>query len=154
MSKKINKGRVIITLIGVKQARKGLEFLHEKPSEKCETCEYREVCIGNLEVGRVYQIVRLREKILPCPLHEGGVRVVEVVESEISAAIPQKLALEGAVITFHKMACENLKCKNRSLCFPLGIYEGDRCEIISLGEKIDCKMGNTLRIAKLKRIVS
>jgi len=153
MSEK-SKGKFTITLVGVKQARKGLEFLHEKPSEKCETCEYYRVCIGNLEVGRIYRIVGLREKVFSCPLHEGGVRVVEVVESEISAAVPQKIALEGAVIVFQQRMCENFACKNRSLCFPAGIYEGDRCKIVGLGEKIDCEIGDSLRIAKLKRIPS
>ena len=153
MSRKAKKEK-IITMIGVKQARKGFEFLHESPSEKCEKCEYYRVCIGNLEAGRVYRIVGLREKTFPCPLHEGGVRVVEVVESEISAVIPQRIALEGAVITFHKIACGNLACKYRNLCFPVGIYDGDRCEIVELGEKIDCEAGNSLRIVKLRRIPS
>lgn len=154
MSGRPIKNKVIITLVGVKQARKGLEFLHEKPCEKCEKCEYCNVCTGNLEVGRVYRIVKLREKVLPCPLHEGGVRVVEVIESEVSAAIPQRIALEGAVITFHQVECGNFGCRNRSFCFPLGIYEGDRCEIVGLGEKIDCMRGDSLIIAKLRRIVS
>jgi len=80
MSRKAKEEK-IITMVGVKQARKGFEFLHESPSEKCEKCKYYRVCIGNLEAGRVYRIVGLREKTFPCPLHEGGVRVVEVVES-------------------------------------------------------------------------
>jgi len=153
MSRKTKKDK-IITLVGIKQARKGFEFLHESPSEKCKKCEYYRVCIENLEVGRVYRVVGLREKVFPCPLHEGGARVVEVVESEISAAIPQKLALEGAIITFHKITCENFACKYRSLCFPIGIYEGDRCEIVSIGERIDCEMKNSLRAVKLRRIPS
>jgi len=153
MSRKTKKEK-IITMVGVKQARKGFEFLHETPSEKCKKCQYYKVCIGNLEAGRVYRIVGLREKTFSCPLHEGGVRVVEVVESEISAAIPQKIALEGAVITFHKIVCENFTCKYRGLCFPVGIYDGDRCEIVGLSDKIDCKVGNLLRIVKLRRISS
>jgi len=144
----------IITLVGVKQARKGLEFLHEKPSEKCENCEYYKVCIGNLETGRVYRIIKLRDKVFPCPIHENGVRVVEVVESEISAAINQKVALEGAVITFHLEECENASCKYRSLCFPIGLYEGDRCEIVKVEEKIECEKGLRLVAVKLKRIVA
>ena len=48
--------RRIITLVGVKQARKGLKFLHEKSSEKCENCEYYKVCIENLETGQGFSM--------------------------------------------------------------------------------------------------
>jgi len=145
--------RRIITLVGVKQARKGLKFLHEKSSEKCENCEYYKVCIGNLETGRVYKIVKLRDKVFPCPIHEGGVKVVEVVESEIFAAISEKMALEGAVIIFHPEECENISCKYKNLCFPTGLYMGDRCEIVKVEDKIECEKGLQLVKAELKRIV-
>jgi hypothetical protein len=107
-----------------------------------------------LEVGRVYRVVRLRKKIFPCPLHEEGVRVVEVVESEISAAIPQKIALEGAVIIFRPEKCEKITCLNRNLCFPIGLFDGDRCEIVEVEKKIDCEKGLLLVTAKLRRTAS
>jgi len=142
----------IITLVGVKQAHKGLKFLHEEPAEECKNCEYYRVCIENLEAGRVYKIVKLRENVFPCPIHEDGARVVEVIESEISTAISQKTALEGAVITFQPIKCDNFDCKYRSLCFPIGLYVGDRCEIVKVEDKIECEKGLRLVRVKLKRV--
>jgi len=149
----VRKPKPIITLIGVRQAKKGLKFIHEPSSEKCKDCQLYRVCIENLERGRVYEIVGLRNKKFPCLLHDEGVRVVEVVESDIASTVPQKSALEGATITFHAQNCENQFCKFKSLCEPVGLFDGDKCQIVKVENKIECPLGYDLVKVLLRRII-
>lgn len=144
----------VITLVGVKQAKKGFVFIHQGPSSNCEGCKYYQVCIKNLETGRVYKVVKLREKVFPCMLHEAGARVVEVVESNILAALPSKLAIEGAVITFRKGDCNVQACEHLELCAPRGLANGDQCTVLKIGEKILCPNDLSLVKALLRRLRS
>ncbi len=144
----------VITLVGFKQAKKGFVFIHQGPSSNCEGCKYYQVCIKNLENGRVYKVVKLREKVFPCILHEAGARVVEVVESNILAAIPSKLAIEGAVITFQKGDCDVQACENNELCVPRGLANGDQCTVLRICEKILCPNGLSLVKAVLRHLRS
>ena len=144
----------MITLVGVRQAKEGFVFIHQGPSSNCEHCEYYQVCIKNLEAGRVYKVVRLREKVFPCMLHEAGVRVVEVVESDILAALPSKLAIEGAVITFQKVECDIQSCEHYELCVPRGLANGNQCTVLKIGENILCPNDLSLVKAVLRRLRS
>jgi len=149
---KLFQKKPVVTFIGFRQAKKGFIFIHQGPSSECADCEYYQVCIKNLEVGRVYRIVRLREKIFPCKLHEAGARVVEVVESEILATISSKLAIEGAVITFQRQECDMQTCEHYEHCVPRGLIDGDRCTILEVGENVSCSMGLSLVKAVLCRL--
>jgi len=144
----------VITLVGVRQAEEGFIFIHQGLSSGCEGCEYYQVCIENLEVGRVYKVVELREKVFPCRLHEAGVRVVEVVESDILAALPSKLAIEGAIITFQKVECDVQACEHHQLCVPRGLFNGDHCTILKIEENVSCSKGLPLAKAVLRRLPS
>ena len=146
--------RSVITLVGVRQAKEGFVFIHQGPSSSCEGCEYYQVCLKNLEAGRVYKVVRLREKVFPCRLHEAGARVVEVVESDILAALPSKLAIEGAVITFQKAECDVQACEHHELCVPRGLVNGDHCTVLKIGENVACSKGLSLVKAVLRRLPS
>jgi hypothetical protein len=148
------KKRRIITLISAKQARKGFKFVFHTSSAQCENCGYYHVCIESLESGRVYQVTSLRKNIFPCPLHEEGVRVVEVVEAKALTAIPSKLAVEGATIVFKTQLCKEITCKNAVLCRPVGLVDGDKCIIVEVKGKLDCIEGSSLVKAKLRRISS
>jgi len=103
-------------------------------------------------MGRVYEVVGLRDKTFPCRLHEDGVRVVEVVESDIPATVPSRKALEGAVITFQSQRCDALPCEHSELCEPVGLCDGDRCKIVEVREKIKCKRGLSLVKVLLSRL--
>lgn len=149
----VKKSKSIITLIGVRQAKKGLKFVHQMLSEKCVGCQLYRVCIENLEQGRVYEIVSLRDRKFPCVLHDEEVRVVEVVESDIISAVPQKLALEGAIITFYAQNCENQNCGFKTLCKPIGLFDGDKCQIVKVEDRIECPLGYELVKVLLRRIV-
>jgi len=141
-----------VTLVGVRQAREGFVFIHQGTGSECEGCEYHEVCVKNLETGRVYKIVGVREKTFPCKLHEGGVRVVEVVESDVLTALPSKLAIEGAVITFRRQECDVQACEHFERCVPCGLLDGDRCVIVEAGGNIACLEGLLLVKVVLRRL--
>jgi len=142
----------LITLVGFSQAKKGYMFIHRGASPKCEGCEYIRVCVENLEPGRVYKVVGLREKTLYCKLAGENVRVVEVVESEIEAAIPSKLAIEGATILFQPQECDVEDCENFELCIPKGLLKGDRCEIVKVTGSLRCPQNSPLAKVLLRRV--
>jgi uncharacterized protein (UPF0179 family) len=141
------KGHNLITFIGAKQAREGYTFIHQGHSPQCERCEYYQVCIKNLEVGRVYEVIGLRDKVFPCDLHEAGVHVVEVIESDISTSLLLKHAIEGVVITYQPPECNAQTCKNHEICFSPGLRKGDRCTIVKINENILCP--NDLSLVKV-----
>jgi uncharacterized protein (UPF0179 family) len=139
-----------VTLCGVKQARKGYRFLHMGASEACKGCELFKVCSGNLEKGRVYEIKALGRKVFPCPIHEGGVRVVIVEEAELFGALESKKAIPGATIVFEPQPCDRRDCDSHRLCHPEGLKPQDRCQILSVMERIPCPEKRDLRKALLK----
>jgi len=107
----------IVTLVGVKQARVGYRFIFlDVLSEYCNGCERRPVCLGNLEAKRVYEVIKVRGKVFPCKVHADGVSVVEVVESDIIAAVPKTQAFEGAILTFQSLECEDFECPMYEIC--------------------------------------
>jgi uncharacterized protein (UPF0179 family) len=139
----------IITLVGEKLAKPGMEFIFCGPAEPCKTCKLAGVCVGNLEPGRRYKILRVRS--MPshsCPLHEGKVRVVEVVEPSIEVAIEPRLAIVGSIIQLKFEECSDPK--KRDLFRPDGLFEGDHVKIIEVTGEIECD-GKTYKIVKVMR---
>ncbi|RLE50753.1 MAG: hypothetical protein DRJ31_00260 [Candidatus Methanomethylicota archaeon] len=126
----------LLTFVGVKQARVGYKFVFEKPLPECKQCDLYHVCMENIEPGRTYVVVGVRSTVHSCPIHEGGVRVVEVQEAEIEAAIKSQIAIEGETITFNPIRCNNTRCPYISLCMPIGLRQGDRCKVLRVSEKI------------------
>ncbi|MEM1537577.1 MAG: UPF0179 family protein [Candidatus Nezhaarchaeales archaeon] len=142
----------IIALIGKAQARKGFRFVYSGISRQCLSCKLRPVCVDKLEVGRVYEVVAVRERVHPCELHEGGVRVVELEEAPVLAAIPSKLACEGAIVTFNPITCQNTKCAAYQYCCTQALRAGDKCFVEKVHEKLECRKGLSLRLSSLRRL--
>jgi uncharacterized protein (UPF0179 family) len=138
-----------ITIVGLKQAREGFSFVMAEPAEDCKNCELIGTCM-NLEVGRVYTVVRTRNKVFPCRIHEEGVRVVEVEEPPIEAAIEQRAAFPLSVITVKPRMCKR-RCENLSLCAPFGLSSDDRCQILEIRGRIECPLNQRLVRAMVKR---
>jgi len=143
-------GRKTVTLIGTAQAQVGGVFIHKGPGSRCENCEYFKVCIKNVQPERVYEIVKVREKFLRCKLYEADMQVVEVVDAEILAAIPSKQTIVGIVITFQTPECKNESCENYELCFPTGLRDNDRCEVLEVIGSLQCSLGASLKRASLR----
>jgi uncharacterized protein (UPF0179 family) len=141
-----------VTLIGIGQARVGRVFIHKGPCSKCEDCKYFQVCVKNVESERVYKIVGVRQKTLPCRLYETEMQVIEVVDAEIPAAIQSKQAIAGAVITFEMPSCKEEICENRELCLPRGLRQGDRCEVLEVTVSLQCSEGSPRKQVLLRRV--
>jgi len=141
-----------VTLIGMRLAKVGTEFAFNGPTSECEGCKLKNTCM-NLDVGRRYRIVGTRDAHHECPLHDGGVYAVEVVESPIIAAIESRKALVDAKISFEPPKCDKKDCRIYDLCHPFGLRSGDKCTISSiLGDAPeDCADGLALRLVELKR---
>ena len=146
-----NAPKSLVTLISASQAREGLTFIHRGESPGCRDCEYYKVCIGNLEAGRIYRITKVRDRVLRCKLHDLDMNVVEVVEAEVTAAIPSKMAVEGATIEFKTPDCGRDDCDNYNICFPVGLVAGDRCKVLRVMEVLKCPLGLSLRRASVLR---
>ena len=139
----------IITLVGEKLARPGVEFIFYGPAEPCKTCKLAGVCVGNLEPGRRYKILRVRS--MPshsCPLHEGKVRVVEVVEPSIEVAVEPRMAIAGSVIRLKFEDCDERD--KQDLFRPEGLFEGDQVKIIEITGEVECN-GKTYKVVKVMR---
>ena len=133
-----------ITLIGNGQAKGGYEFTYLGPSNECKECRLKGVCF-QLEEGRRYKIIGLRERQHECKLHEGGVRVVEVEALPIPMAIEDTLAVEGSTVKVEPIDCDNLACKHYLLCNPPGIKKGMKMKVDSVTKGMRCVKGNKLK---------
>jgi uncharacterized protein (UPF0179 family) len=140
----------IVTLIGSGQAKVGTVFIHKGPGSKCLDCEYSKVCVQNVKPGRVYEIVGVRDRFLPCSQYETEMRVVEVADAKIPSSLPIKQAIRGAVVVFQAPECGNEECESRKLCFPLGLKSGDKCEVLEVTETFQCPLGASRKKAVLR----
>ncbi|MGF7118434.1 UPF0179 family protein [Methanobacterium oryzae] len=142
----------MITLIGKNLAEKGLKFMHYGASAECEACRFKSTCIDSLEAGRVYVITDVKDTEQPCPIHEcEKVKVVEVERADIEALVDSKKAFEGSIITVEFPNCDK-ECTMRDLCFPEGLYEGDKCKIVkNIGKPVnECIKGLNLSLVFLE----
>ena len=137
----LHQKRIIVTLIGKGQAKVGEVFIHRGPGSKCIDCKYSQVCVENIKSGRVYEIVKIRDKTLFCEQYEMEMQVVEVVNAKIPSTIPAKQAIPGAIITFRTPICNEEKCGSYDLCFPEGLKSGDHCEVLKVIQSVQCFLG-------------
>ena len=138
----MDQKRIIVTLVGKGQAKVGEVFIHRGPGSKCSDCKYSKVCVENVEAGRVYEIIKVRDKTLFCNQYEMEMRAVEVVNAKILATIPAKQAIQGAIITFRTPMCEEENCSAYELCFPEGLKSGDRCVVLEVIQNVPCSLGS------------
>ena len=143
----------IITLVPRAFAKKGYKFVFEgKVSEECKECPLYNVCVKNLEKGRVYEIVNVRNKKHKCKVYGSEVVVVEVREADIEALIKTSLAIEGAIISYSPLNCNEYSCPYFKLCKPLGVKVGDKYKIVKVLEKLKCSRGLSLTRVLLRRV--
>jgi uncharacterized protein (UPF0179 family) len=146
------EAETIVTLIGVKLAIVGEEFIFIGGTSECEACRLKNACL-NLEAGKKYRVVSKREGIQhECAVHDQGVCPVEVVEAPIIAAIDARRAFAGSKISYEPLKCEK-NCGLYNLCHPEGVKVGEKYNIINvLGEPPEtCRLGYALKLVELKR---
>ncbi|MBQ7928745.1 MAG: UPF0179 family protein [Methanobrevibacter sp.] len=137
----------MITLIGKSLAKKGQEFVFLGPAEACGDCRFKSSCIGNLEQGRKYEIVDVRDNEQKCKIHaEETVIPVEVERAKINLLTQSKSIFEGSTFTYNSPDCDEETCEFYDLCFPEGLMENDKCIVLKNEgkHKEECKKGYKL----------
>lgn len=135
---------MVVTLVGVKMAKEGNEFIYYGTTNTCKNCKLKTVC-SNLEEGRIYKILRIREKKHDCPLHEGGVIAVEVEKIPYEVNVKDQEA-EATSISFKPTRCNEFSCNEYQICNSK-IKEKEYRILRVLGE-VECAKGY-----KLKKVV-
>jgi hypothetical protein len=107
----------------------------------------------NLESGRIYKVMKTRDKFFPCKIHEEGVQVVEVSEPDLEVNIETRLAFPSGIITFKSQECQDVSCRSYKKCLPLGLVNGDKCKILSVKDPVKCPLNHSLVLVKLQRFV-
>jgi uncharacterized protein (UPF0179 family) len=142
-----------ITLIGTRIATIGMEFTFNGPTPECESCRLRNTCM-NLEPSHRYRVLGIRgELVHDCPIHEAGVRAVEVTESPIIAALDSRKAFPGSKVVFESVDCNDASCRMYEICHPASLKDGEKYTIVDVvGESPeDCPKGNVLKLVELRR---
>lgn len=138
----------LVTLLGEKQAGKGTEFIYLGPSSDCKNCKLKNVCF-NLKKGRHYEVTKVRDKHHDCSVHEKGVRVVEVKELPIVAAVDEKIGKNNKV-KGEGIDCEYSACVNYEACNPRALQSGKQYKVKKIIEKkMDCTKKKKLKKAEL-----
>ncbi|WGI18166.1 UPF0179 family protein [Methanonatronarchaeum sp. AMET-Sl] len=118
-----------VTLSGARTSKIGNEFVFLGPTPECDNCDLKNTCM-NLKEGRKYRVVKIKgEKTRKCPIHDQGVKVVEVIESPIIMAIESDKAFKSSKLTYKPINCDKLECKMYKVCNPEGIEEGKKFKI-------------------------
>lgn len=137
----------IITLAAQPLAEKGKIFRYTGRTEECDQCGLKEIC-HKLKKGRRYVVVSVRKIDHPCPVHMNDrVTVVEVEELPLEASIPQRKALEAALVTIDDDICPMGWCENHALCTVPEDVRGKKASIREIGEALECPRGLRLKKA-------
>ncbi|RLE40347.1 hypothetical protein DRJ16_07235 [Candidatus Woesearchaeota archaeon] len=131
---------VLLTVIGRRLAKPGMEFIFTGPNSNCKDCKVKTICF-HLEQGAKYRVLRTREIVHDCPLHEENVVIVEVEETSREAVIPKKQAHEGTTITIELPKCNFRGCQHYTLCFPIGMESGLKRQVNAVSETVECAIG-------------
>ncbi|MGC8630158.1 MAG: UPF0179 family protein [Thermoplasmata archaeon] len=133
--------KVSVTLISKKLAKTGTVFQFLGPLVDCKDCSLKNVCFG-LDFGKFYRITALRAKEHACILYpDNKVVSIEIEEIPVPLNLPKKQAIEGGIITYSELNCDNIDCDNYSSCKMLGLKDGMKITIMDVGEKVDCPKG-------------
>ncbi|SMD30254.1 UPF0179 family protein [Picrophilus oshimae] len=136
-----------ITLIGTDLAKAGMEFTFVGPlSGKCDECSLKNVCF-NLEKGRHYRILNVRENINPCFIYnKNKVSTIEVEEATSTFNVQySRRIMEGSSIELKSMECDYLTCPNIETCNLIHIKEPRKIVIKKILGRIECPKGYDMR---------
>lgn len=142
----------IVTLIGIRMAKPGTEFIFRGKSRDCNGCKIKNTCM-NLDEGGRYKVVGVRDApSLECSIHDGGVQAVEVIEAPWTAIIESRKAFNGSTVMFEIIKCDEEECRLKRLCQNPGPVPGQKYTIIRIvGEpEEECPRGYSLKIVEMK----
>ncbi len=104
-----------ITLLATRQSRPGFTFTYQGPAPVCRTCPYRHACL-TLDVGRRYEVTRVRPVEHPCALQETTANVVEVRPLPRTLLVDAPSAIVGSSVETGRYACARLDCTHWDNC--------------------------------------
>ena len=143
----------IITLIGIRMAKPGTEFIFKGKNPDCNGCRFKNSCL-NLEEGGRYKVVGLRNTSpLDCSIHEGGVQAVDVVESPWTVMIESRMAIQGSTIIYEPVHCHENDCEMYEYCHNPGLIPGNKYKILTIiGEpEGKCPRGYSFKLVEMKK---
>ncbi len=141
---------VLVTVVGELQCKRGFEFVYGGPLAECRDCKVRNICF-HLDENKWYKVTEVRDVHHDCKIHEGGVRVVEVERIPTRAALPSRLAIDGATVTYEESDCNRFGCPNYKFCHPLSTFSGMRFKITAVDVKeLDCQRGDKLKAVRFE----
>lgn len=132
-----------VTLIGERLAEVGTEFTYLGPCSDCKDCKVKSVCF-NLEKGKRYRVVGIRDTRHECKVHDSGVIAVDYEELPKECALEQKQVMEGMVVTVTNRGCENRHCSYYELCSEETLASPSKVKILQKKEQIECLEGKKL----------
>jgi uncharacterized protein (UPF0179 family) len=140
-----------VTLIGIRMAKPGTEFIFRGKSQDCNGCKVKSTCM-NLDKGTRYKVMSVRDApSLECSIHDGGVQAVEVIKAPWTVMIESKKAFDGSTIVYESIDCDE-KCNSKKLCNNPGPIPGEKYTILTIvGEPEEkCAKGFALKIVEMK----
>jgi len=134
-----------ITLLSSAQARPGFRFTYQGPAPVCRTCPYRHACL-TLDVGRAYEVQRVRAVQHPCALQETTASVVEVAPVPRSFVVDARAAIVGATVDVARFGCRRLDCPNWGICAGPSLPVKQRFRVaVADNEPAECRIGRSLK---------
>lgn len=124
------------TLVGEGLAKKGARFVVTEIPDSCKSCNLFEACMKKVVVGRTYEVVEVRNRWHYCRLHDGKLIVVKVLELPMEVVLRKQIAMEGAILKFSPMECNEARCKLKEYCRPSGLRSGERIKILKVLEDV------------------
>ncbi|MHA2370185.1 MAG: UPF0179 family protein, partial [Candidatus Hodarchaeales archaeon] len=122
-------------------AKEGYRFIYLGSTSQCEACRLQGVCLTNLESGRLYEVVSVRDVAHPCAVHDRVVTVT-VHEPAHEVAVRSRVAIPGSTLTWSDSQCDQVLCENySSLCKPEYLHPGDRLHIKGKNGVVACPQG-------------
>lgn len=142
-----------VSLIGRSLAVEGQVFTYTGPAPECGECKLNTIC-QSLTVGKRYRVLKKRDREHDCPIHDQDrVVAVEVEELPLEISIPDRKALESAVVTIEDKGCDRRWCENNRICRIEYVPKGTKIFLISVHEQLRCPKGLKLRrvIAEIRK---
>lgn len=133
---------MVKTLVSKHVAKEGYRFLFSGPMDECLSCRFRYACVNNLKEGVAYEVVRVYRIVNACPVL-GEVVTVDVKPAEVDVALDPRAAIEGAIVTYAHREC-GVPCQYSDLCRNPLIKSGTKVRVISVKNKVNCKIGKSL----------
>jgi uncharacterized protein (UPF0179 family) len=135
-----------ITLIAQGQAHPGFEFVYQGPAPICRTCPYRHACL-TLDVGRRYQVSKVRPVTHPCALQETEAAVVEVSVVPRQLVVEPRMAIVGSSFDGSRYSCSRVDCPNWDACAGPSVPGKQRYRIERVHpEAAECRIGRSLKL--------